>query len=100
MARSHQGRLEFLPECPEHPGSHVVLDGFTTARWGDKHRRRRAVIDLAGPGLMNPGLNQTTCCLRALTRRAATNVRASPSTSRKSAPSNHSLVSVCHVDVT
>ena len=41
MVRAQAGRPPVLPECPKHSHSHVVCDGFTAARWSDKHRRPR-----------------------------------------------------------
>ena len=35
-------RPPLRPTCPAHPGSRILLDGFTAARWSDAHRRPRS----------------------------------------------------------
>ncbi len=41
MARTKVDPAIVRPNCPEHPGSRVRLDGFERCRWSDAHRRPR-----------------------------------------------------------
>lgn len=41
MAAAKPSRPLILPKCPKHADADVVCDGFTAARWSDKHRRPR-----------------------------------------------------------
>lgn len=41
MAPALLDRPALRPTCPKHPGTRILLDGFTGARWSDAHRRPR-----------------------------------------------------------
>lgn len=41
MAALIAERPPLRPPCPVHAGSRILLDGFTGARWSDRHRRPR-----------------------------------------------------------
>lgn len=41
MALALPDRPTLRPACSKHPGSRILLDGFTVARWSDAHRRPR-----------------------------------------------------------
>ncbi len=41
MARTKSDPTVVRPQCPEHPGSRVHLDGYRHCEWSDAHRRPR-----------------------------------------------------------
>ncbi|CAN5498520.1 hypothetical protein BH24CHL9_BH24CHL9_09720 [soil metagenome] len=41
MARTKSDPTVVRPQCPEHPGSRVRLDGYRRCEWSDAHRRPR-----------------------------------------------------------